>query len=111
YFAHFSIFYTLLPAHRSTLLPYTTLFRSKSSASCWPCQSPIPAACLKPPEKPRSMLPQPENVERTATVGGASAGSMDLGFSGGLDRKSTRLNSSHSQTSYAIFCLKKKRNW
>src|SRR2546427_9509593 len=65
---------------RSTLFPYTTLFRSVSSR-CWL------SALLKraTTEKP------PQNTNR------------------GRDRKSTRLNSSHSQISYAVFCLKKKK--
>src|SRR5688572_32514301 len=70
---------------RSTLFPYTTLFRSRlgcrsSSASRQSLQSP------HPPRAHRS----------AATVG--------------TDRKSTRLNSSHSQISYAVFCLKKKKS-
>src|SRR6478672_1000022 len=60
---------------RSTLFPYTTLFRSP--ARHWPQLSalrhPAPANC------------------------------------GPVDRKSTRLNSSHDQSSYAVFCLKKKK--
>src|SRR2546430_12217853 len=58
---------------RSTLFPYTTLFRSANGAKtfrCWPRTS-----CASLPS---------------------------------VDRKSTRLNSSHSQISYAVFCLKKK---
>src|SRR2546430_5776855 len=60
---------------RSTLFPYTTLFRSARGASAW-----HDAAGSPPP--PRAA---------------------------GRDRKSTRLNSSHSQISYAVFCLKKKK--
>src|SRR5256886_5471775 len=68
---------------RSTLFPYTTLFRSHrnsraststKSTGCWPRKS---ARCATP----------------------CAPG----------DRKSTRLNSSHSQISYAVFCLKKKK--
>src|SRR6266481_6696481 len=58
---------------RSTLFPYTTLFRSR-------------------PPSPR---------------GGRPCGRRSRG--GPLDRKSTRLNSSHSSISYAVFCLKKKK--
>src|SRR2546430_7207304 len=63
---------------RSTLFPYTTLFRSAFAAAL--CQSFL-----------------------LAMSGHAGPIQMDLG-----DRKSTRLNSSHSQISYAVFCLKKK---
>src|SRR2546427_1086536 len=67
---------------RSTLFPYTTLFRShqhqrqaQQSGSDQSCAHPRPTSA-----------------------------------SSELDRKSTRLNSSHSQISYAVFCLKKKKN-
>src|SRR2546430_9185744 len=64
---------------RSTLFPYTTLFRSR-----------YPGRLVAVP------------VSRLLA---------DPGFRAGLavDRKSTRLNSSHSQISYAVFCLKKKK--
>src|SRR2546430_16138955 len=66
---------------RSTLFPYTTLFRSRSNA--------------RPIGSPRS-------GGRHPAVRAYPAGSS-------ADRKSTRLNSSHSQISYAVFCLKKKK--
>src|SRR5688572_31298482 len=75
---------------RSTLFPYTTLFRSEESCvdgeaiAALPCHQRPPASTvgehLSPPAAPISR-----------------------------DRKSTRLNSSHSQISYAVFCLKKKK--
>src|SRR5438445_2114701 len=61
---------------RSTLFPYTTLFRSRPAA-------PRPRGALRPLREP-----QPTR---------------------GRDRKSTRLNSSHANISYAVFCLKKKK--
>src|SRR3712207_7131427 len=82
---------------RSTLFPYTTLFRSsrKCAVACWPgeeSQQPTWPHCAhlrrcthQPPSSPHSTHPGP------------------LG-----DRKSTRLNSSHANISYAVFCLKKK---
>src|SRR5438270_10111257 len=66
---------------RSTLFPYTTLFRS-------------PQGGVVVAERPRH-----------GGVARAGQGELDRG-----DRKSTRLNSSHSQISYAVFCLKKKKN-
>src|SRR2546427_8772711 len=67
---------------RSTLFPYTTLFRSaRGTARSTP--------------------------EATARAAGPGAGG--LSDSSTEDRKSTRLNSSHSQISYAVFCLKKKK--
>src|SRR5206468_9942635 len=54
-------------------------------------------------------------TRRCLELGGSSAGCMGKGFMSGFmnliggDRKSTRLNSSHDQISYAVFCLKKKK--
>src|SRR2546430_13388871 len=73
---------------RSTLFPYTTLFRSVSTATHRLLRRGIPFG-----------PPYPENPPD---------GFRD---SGDRDRKSTRLNSSHSQISYAVFCLKKKNIW
>src|SRR5438270_2917566 len=61
---------------RSTLFPYTTLFRSSESPMY---------------ERWFALEPAPRRLALTS------------------DRKSTRLNSSHSQISYAVFCLKKKK--
>src|SRR5256885_11814265 len=74
---------------RSTLFPYTTLFRSRA---------PVPHADRLHPERVRS------EDGREFRAGLASVfGSYPL------DRKSTRLNSSHLVISYAVFCLKKKK--
>src|SRR5687768_18233915 len=64
---------------RSTLFPYTTLFRSSSSS---------------PVRKSATCTARPSTPARPR---------------GGRDRKSTRLNSSHGYISYAVFCLKKKK--
>src|SRR2546427_6657504 len=72
---------------RSTLFPYTTLFRSFSRYAT----SRTPSASYSFP---------------AGSVTGVGAGCSPGRGSG--DRKSTRLNSSHSQISYAVFCLKKK---
>src|SRR5205085_11220233 len=70
-----SIFFLMIRRPpRSTLFPYTTLFRSRPRRP--------------PPPGPSDPRPAPGR---------------------GSDRKSTRLNSSHSQISYAVFCLKKKK--
>src|SRR2546430_10113608 len=76
---------------RSTLFPYTTLFRSRSGAA-------QRAAGHHRPDAP--------SHGRPATGGGCRL--TRLSFED-ADRKSTRLNSSHSQISYAVFCLKKKK--
>src|SRR2546430_10667631 len=73
---------------RSTLFPYTTLFRSQ----------------------------QPHYLRRVVCTGSVKSDELEKSLKHGplalmskdLDRKSTRLNSSHSQISYAVFCLKKK---
>src|SRR3712207_8516839 len=80
---------------RSTLFPYTTLFRS-----------------LAPAQEP------PVGGEAAARVVGVPRGAEEREalvarhpvHHGRLDRKSTRLNSSHANISYAVFCLKKKKN-
>src|SRR3712207_8881454 len=78
---------------RSTLFPYTTLFRSRKS---------------RPFRNVHAMFPP-----------GCRRSKLDFAHSGGAgalagrhlipDRKSTRLNSSHANISYAVFCLKKKK--
>src|SRR2546430_11284527 len=70
---------------RSTLFPYTTLFRSIKSLA--------PGAI--------------EQLELTGGLGGVAEPRKNRRQR--IDRKSTRLNSSHSQISYAVFCLKKKK--
>src|SRR2546422_7397342 len=67
---------------RSTLFPYTTLFRSSSGA--------------------------PRPGVAAARLGVCDGSGARGGPQGHLDRKSTRLNSSHGYISYAVFCLKKK---
>src|SRR5258708_28213578 len=68
---------------RSTLFPYTTLFRSAQSMQLFGCKFEVHTSdnCL----------------------------GCDIGWTS-TDRKSTRLNSSHQIISYAVFCLKKKKN-
>src|SRR2546427_8552600 len=70
---------------RSTLFPYTTLFRSAE-------------------HRVAEGIDRVPGLERVAHVRRARGGEGDQ-----ADRKSTRLNSSHSQISYAVFCLKKKK--
>src|SRR5688572_32152743 len=87
---------------RSTLFPYTTLFRSSRSSSM------VNDADLC---RVRSAHRQDWCAERTLRRDERPSLShcvrhLDLAMA---DRKSTRLNSSHSQISYAVFCLKKKR--
>src|SRR5947199_7754759 len=82
---------------RSTLFPYTTLFRSH------PCL--VREVALQVHERPvRSAGPTPTSASSSAST---STSTTSRPF--GLDRKSTRLNSSHLGISYAVFCLKKKK--
>src|SRR5205809_7912325 len=77
---HFGFFFLMMRRPpRSTLFPYTTLFRSDGD------------------ERSEAIVPL---VAAVARDGGATV----------RDRKSTRLNSSHGYISYAVFCLKKKKN-
>src|SRR5256886_3588099 len=90
---------------RSTLFPYTTLFRSHISAAA-PADVRGERARLG---VARLAAPPPHQVQRR---GGGDRGADHArrhGLAVGRDRKSTRLNSSHSQISYAVFCLKKKK--
>src|SRR2546427_7403095 len=71
---------------RSTLFPYTTLFRSAAVAG-------------RGGQRAQERLGQAKGTEHVRRERALEV----------LDRKSTRLNSSHSQISYAVFCLKKKK--
>src|SRR5688572_31856176 len=90
---------------RSTLFPYTTLFRS------------YPHPVARGVER-RGGLPVSSAAEAAAQGLGQGCARHFRDRAGGprvpvdtrRDRKSTRLNSSHSQISYAVFCLKKKKN-
>src|SRR5688572_32748374 len=86
------------PPPRSTLFPYTTLFRSRLSHADL-----VMCAGNAYSETAVEELIEFQILERL-TAGSATR----LSFY--LDRKSTRLNSSHSQISYAVFCLKKKNH-
>src|SRR5256886_5881784 len=88
---------------RSTLFPYTTLFRSLSLR----CPKTAPIVRLL-----ASHIISNGKFQSGATTIGAvvnfSFKRLKAFMHASLDRKSTRLNSSHSQISYAVFCLKKK---
>src|SRR5206468_11428932 len=88
-----AFFLMIPPPPRSTLFPYTTLFRSSSSFS---------------------ILSGGTSRAGNTSLGDRSEGSEPCRGAHLIvehqDRKSTRLNSSHDQISYAVFCLKKKKN-
>src|SRR5204863_7987828 len=81
---HYFFFLIIRRPPRSTLFPYTTLFRSRTPPGAGACHRQPPA---RPGHRrPPGRAPEPDE-----------------------DRKSTRLNSSHVEISYAVFCLKKKK--
>src|SRR5690349_23187640 len=83
---------------RSTLFPYTTLFRSVEGD--------------RTPWHASSGRPTPTRSARLSSSGLAATGASGPGCTArprSRDRKSTRLNSSHVEISYAVFCLKKKK--
>src|SRR2546430_7501027 len=88
---------------RSTLFPYTTLFRSGQGLSLFD-RGNVPRASARIMARPPTGDEQPYNRQIARLLLRTPPGFW--GFHG--DRKSTRLNSSHSQISYAVFCLKKK---
>src|SRR5260221_2515837 len=82
---------------RSTLFPYTTLFRSSEGESMLVLAQANRLALFLALQLPVAALPCPVNQAERFVLEP-------------LDRKSTRLNSSHTVISYAVFCLKKKTN-
>src|SRR3712207_7364514 len=93
---------------RSTLFPYTTLFRSEEGREVLSLEDVLgddvePDVVLvrhEVEEARRGNLEGDDNLGRAGRSHGVDEG----------DRKSTRLNSSHANISYAVFCLKKKKN-
>src|SRR2546430_10676417 len=89
---------------RSTLFPYTTLFRSRAEPEERCCD------VGNPGDRPRCVVARGVVVVTPPGHQTFSGSRTGTGTSTGTDRKSTRLNSSHSQISYAVFCLKKKKS-
>src|SRR5256886_6085476 len=89
---------------RSTLFPYTTLFRSKSDPDTAHHRRDQNCVANGSPDRPAVDRDHLEHmaVQMHRMRHHRAVDQLDL------DRKSTRLNSSHSQISYAVFCLKKK---
>src|SRR5690348_17607224 len=88
---------------RSTLFPYTTLFRS-------PAADQLPSAYklwLRHGTPVRGRLVCDDGTRQAVAERGTSL--LPVGLVAVEDRKSTRLNSSHPSISYAVFCLKKKK--
>src|SRR3712207_8789583 len=87
---------------RSTLFPYTTLFRSPEDAE--EEEEGRHQKVGADPRVPAGQRPTPAGAGPDAVPPERGRGHS------GQDRKSTRLNSSHANISYAVFCLKKKKN-
>src|SRR5438105_14442158 len=99
------LFFFLLIIRRppsSTLFPYTTLFRSSSDAKSESRMRHLFIQFLPSLREPGSRKAISEALALHPTV---------ITLSDLVDRKSTRLNSSHEWISYAVFCLKKKNNY
>src|SRR2546421_2565744 len=96
---------------RSTLFPYTTLFRSRAVGARQGRKGhgvdfaaeefPLPGRAACPGQQRSEALERRHDFFRVGSGNSSAAKS---------DRKSTRLNSSHDQISYAVFCLKKKKD-
>src|SRR5258708_26787524 len=90
---------------RSTLFPYTTLFRSRSGSRQRACSRVMQDIDQigRPVDDSLLLAHDERKVLPLARLGGCDVGRPRR------DRKSTRLNSSHQIISYAVFCLKKKK--
>src|SRR5207302_5205583 len=90
-------FFLLIPQPpRSTLFPYTTLFRSQARRNC--CRRTVSCGSFSG-----------DGCRTERCYFGPLQSGADLAPEHQTDRKSTRLNSSHVKISYAVFCLKKKK--
>src|SRR5947207_12357009 len=97
------IFFFIIQRHppRSTLFPYTTLFRSQLKSPFYSVSRDSPPAAAKEKGITGTRLCIPQIRGPRPRQGGFTPLHPD--------RKSTRLNSSHTVISYAVFCLKKKK--
>src|SRR2546430_4524513 len=93
---------------RSTLFPYTTLFRSQTAVETPAADDDQRAAHGRGPGRTARRRERRPRLPAVRVL--AVKPERVLGNEGRTDRKSTRLNSSHSQISYAVFCLKKKKS-
>src|SRR3712207_8586006 len=100
---HVFFFLMIRRPPRSTLFPYTTLFRSVKFLN-----NIVEQDHRRIKRLVRPGLGFKSFVTANQTIAGYEA--MAMMRKGQVDRKSTRLNSSHANISYAVFCLKKKKN-
>src|SRR5205085_5854877 len=94
-----------------TLFPYTTLFRSATKGFPGASVAELAKACGASKSLIYHYFPSKDDILYAVMVEHLDAltEAAETACATGRDRKSTRLNSSHSQISYAVFCLKKKK--
>src|SRR5690242_21229879 len=94
----------------SPLFPYTTLFRSGAAHVVGPCAPDLEAVVLELRVVAQQRHEQQRTADRPARGAvGLVVLAVRVQARAIVDRKSTRLNSSHMSISYAVFCLKKKK--
>src|SRR5690606_40005220 len=98
-------------SHRSALVPYTTLFRSVCGTASLPPREHVATAggWIASGIAGISLVVCLRGIDRVEQFAAQARESPRFDNASRLDRKSTRLNSSHVKNSYAVFCLKKKR--
>src|SRR5438874_8279681 len=95
---------------RSTLFPYTTLFRSPvAELDQSSSRAAIEEREISSSESANSSSVIPSLAEISSSVGARCSLASRAAIARSIDRKSTRLNSSHVEISYAVFCLKNKK--
>src|SRR3712207_8847008 len=94
---------------RSTLFPYTTLFRSGADTGVRHAHREHGSALRELGLRQRSVDFRCDDIRKLKSEIENTTGEADLPAPAVQDRKSTRLNSSHANISYAVFCLKKKK--
>src|SRR3712207_7161103 len=95
---------------RSTLFPYTTLFRSAEQRGLEVVEAQIKSTDQDMSSQITQFKAEGVNlVALTVAPGQLASAAVAMEAQGLEDRKSTRLNSSHANISYAVFCLKKKK--
>src|SRR5690349_23145293 len=95
---------------RSTLFPYTTLFRSEHRDLMAPQRRRVGEAVQQHDGRARSLVDDVQGHTHGQLLSGRRPQAATIVGPWNQDRKSTRLNSSHVEISYAVFCLKKKKN-
>src|SRR2546427_1223073 len=110
-FSFIFFFLMIRPPPRSTLFPYTTLFRSRAGRPATGGGVAARSARVSGESRLHAQrrLDAVPHRQRLVGLEARVCSRHDAAADESGDRKSTRLNSSHSQISYAVFCLKKKK--